>query len=82
MALPFIELLSYELGEFIFMILFYNTGALLIRIFTLGKITLPIGDTGKEKPKLKYILICSLSGFAFYILIISIFIIALKNITS
>lgn len=82
MALPVIELLGYALGEFIFMILFYNTGALLIRIFTFGKITFPIGGTGKEKPKLKYGLICGLSGFVFYILIISIFIIALRNITS
>ncbi len=86
MLSPVIEPLVYFIGEFIFFIIFYNTGVILIRIFTFGKTKFPIFGPGitKEKPmpKPKYGFVISLSGFIFYILIISIFIIVLRNITS
>ena len=82
MALPVVELLIIALGEFIGVIIFYNTGAILIRIFTFGKTTFPIFGPSfmKEKTKLKYGYVCYLSGFAFYMLIISALTMALINI--
>ena len=86
MLSPVIEPLVCAVGEFIGFIIFYNTGAILIRIFTFGKTKFPIfgPGIGKEKPMLKpkYGFVISLSGFIFYILIFSLFIIALRNITS
>ena len=82
--MPVIELLAIALGEIIGVIIFYNTGAILIRIFTFGKITFPIFGPRfrKEKAKLKYGYVCYLSGFAFYMLIISVLTIALITKTS
>lgn len=86
MLQPVIEPLVYAIGEFIGFIIFYNTGAIVIRIFTFGKTKFPIfgPGIGKENPlpKVKYGIICYLSGIAFYVLLISILIIILKNITS
>ena len=86
MLQPVIEPFVYAIGEFIGFIIFYNTGAILIRIFTFGKTKFPIFGLGIRKenpmPKPKYGFVISLLGFIFYILIISIFIIVLRNITS
>jgi hypothetical protein len=82
-ALRVVELLIIGLVEMIGVIVFYNTGEILIRIFTFCKITFPIlGHNREEKQKLRYGWICYLSGFSFYIFIFSIFILVLKNITS
>ena len=83
MALPVFELLGWAIWEFIFVIIFYNTGAILIRIFTFGKTKFPLfGLPGsrKEKPNFKHGLFCYIYGMAFYTILF--IIISLINITS
>lgn len=84
MALPVLEVLGYTLIEFIGVIIFYNTGAILIKIVTFGKKDFPLiwPSFRKEKAKIKYGYACYLSGFAFYMLIISVLTISLIVKTS
>ena len=62
-----IDLLAELLTD---MNILYYTGAILIKTFTFGIITYPIGHIREEKQDIKYGWICYLVGFVFYMLIV------------
>jgi hypothetical protein len=69
MPIPLIEFVGWALWEFIFAIIFYNSGSVLIRILSLGKIKFPIISPlsfRKEKHQIKNASICYLVGMVFY----------------
>jgi len=69
MLLPLIEVVGWVLWEFIFAIIFYNTGSALIRLISLGNIQFPTiypRAFKKAKPQLKNASICYMLGMVFY----------------
>lgn len=78
MPVPLIEVVGWALWEFIFAVIFYNSGAAIIRLATFGKKKLPIiSPTAfrKEKPQLRNASICYLVGMVFYMSLAVIFIV-------
>lgn len=70
MALPLLELIGWALWEFIFAIIFYNSGSVLIRLISEGKLQFPLiypGSFKKAKPQIRNASICYLVGMIFYL---------------
>ena len=77
MPVPIIEIVSWALWEFLFAIIFYNTGAALIQLVSFGKVKHPIISPSafrKEKPLLRNASICYLMGIVFYMSLVIIYI--------
>lgn len=80
MALPVVEIIGWALWEFVFAVIFYNTGALLIRIFSAWKVKYPYfwsRSFDKDKAGPKNVTRCYIAGALFYmsILFVTIFVI-------
>jgi hypothetical protein len=68
--MPLIEFVGWALWEFIFAIIFYNSGSVLIRLISIGKIQFPFiypGSFKKAKPQISNASICYLVGMVFYL---------------
>ena len=75
MALPVIELVGWALWEFVFALIFYNTGAALLRVLSLGRLKFPLiwsRSFNKEKLRPRNISFCYITGGVFYISLIAI----------
>ncbi len=69
MPLP-LELIGWALWKFTFAITFYNSGSVLIRLGSIGKIQFPLiypGNYNNAKPQIKNASICYLAGMVFYL---------------
>ena len=78
MPVPIIEIVGWALWEFLFAIIFYNTGAALLQLVSFGKVKHAIISPSvfrKEKPQLRNASICYLAGMVFYMSLAIIFIV-------
>lgn len=78
MPAPLIEFAGWALWEFLFAVIFYNTGAAIIRLASFGKVKIPIIPPlafRKEKPHLPSASLCYLVGMIFYMILVVIFIV-------
>jgi hypothetical protein len=82
MPMPLIEFIGLTLWEFTFAIIFYNSGSVLIRLVSLGKVNFPLiyparFKTGKSK--IKNAFLCYLVGIIFYMSLIVIWLLIKPN---
>ena len=76
--IPLIEVVGWALWEFLFAVIFYDTGAALLRLASFGKMKLPLISPRafrKEKPQLRNAPLCYLVGMVFYMILAVIFIV-------
>ena len=78
MPVPIIEIVGWVLWEFIFAVIFYNTGSAIIRLLSVGKVKYSIISPStfrKEKPQLQNASLCYFVGMVFYMSLVIIFLI-------